>query len=258
MRDQTIRRYLLGTLNNSRRNRLEKRLLNDDELFEELLISEDELVDEYVRGRLTSDEKRRFESHFLITADRHRKFQFGRTLDKYLEINDIADSLSPAEAGRHRTFGNHFLLWPLRRPLASFSMLAIICLGVAICWGLLRRSAVISGPPHIVALTPGGTRSQGSGFQRVQIPSGVMAVEFRLPVSQINYQEHIAELRSGTGTLTEVSSVKAYEDRGQKLVILLVEANKLPPDDYQLKLFGINPGGERELIDSYPFRVPNR
>ena len=82
MNDQTIKRYLLGTLNNSRRIRLEKRLLNEGELFEELLISEDELVDEYVRGRLTRDEKRRFESHFLVTAERHRKFQFGRSTSR--------------------------------------------------------------------------------------------------------------------------------------------------------------------------------
>jgi hypothetical protein len=83
-------------------------------------------------------------------------------------------------------------------------------------------------------------------------------VEFRLPVTQFNYQKHIAELRSGTGKLTEVLSTRTYEDQGQKLVVFLVEADKLPPDDYQLKLFGINPVGERELIDSYPFRVPNR
>jgi hypothetical protein len=237
---------------------LEKRLLNDGELFEELLISEDELVDEYVGGRLTREERHQFESHFLVTADRHRKFQFGRTLNEYLGNNDVADSVTPADAGRQNMFRNRFLLWPVRRPLIAFSLVAILCLGVAICWGLLRRNAVLSGPPLIVALAPGGTRSQGAGLQRVQIPSGAIAVEFRLPVTQFNYREHIAELRSGTGKLSEFSSTRTYEDHGKKVVVLLVEADKLPPDDYQLKLLGINPAGERELIDSYPFRVSNR
>lgn len=258
MSGQTIKRYLLGTLNDSHRIQLEKRLLNDGELFEELLISEDELVDEYVRGRLTQDEKRQFESHFLITADRHRKFQFGRTLNKYLEMNDVSDSVAPRDAGRQWTFGNRLTLWPFRRPLIAFSLVAILFLGVAIYWALVRRSVVLSGPPHIVALAPGATRSQGSGLQPVQIPSGASAVEFRLPVAHIDYKEHTAELRSGTGKLTEVNGARIYEDQGQKLVVFLVEADKLPADDYQLKLYGINPAGERELIDSYAFRVLDR
>lgn len=255
---KTIKRYLLGTLNDSRRIQLEKRLLNDGELFEELLISEDELVDQYVTGRLTSDEKRRFESHFLITSDRHRKFQFGRTLNKYLELNDVSDSVATADARQPRMFQNQFLLWT-RRPLIAFSLVAILCLGVvAVYWTLIRRSAVLSGPPHIVALAPGATRSVGASIQRVQIPLGANTVELRLPVSQFDYQKYAAELRSGTGKQTDAPYVRTSEDQGQKLVVFLVEADKLPADDYQLKLYGINPTGEREPIDSYAFRVLNR
>ena len=255
MSGQTIKRYLLGTLKDSRRIKLEKRLLNDGELYEELLISEDELVDEYVRGRLTHDEKRRFESHFLITTDRHRKFQFGRTLNKYLEMNEVSDSVASADAGRRWTFG--FLLRPIQLPIIALSLVAILCLGVVVYWTLVRRSDGLSGPLHVVALAPGATRSQGSGLQRVQIPSGANAVEFRLPLSRIGHQRYTAELRSGTGKLSEVSNARTYEDQGQKLVVFLVEADKLPADDYQLKLYGISPAGDRELIDTYAFRVLN-
>ena len=168
-------------------------------------------------------------------------------------MSEVSDSVAPADAGRQWTFG--FPLWPMRRPLIAFSLVTILCLGIAFYWTLVRRSAVLSGTPYIVALAPGATRSQGSGLQRVQIPSGANAVEFRFPLSRIGHQKYTAELRSGTGKLSEVSSARTYEDQGQKLVVFLVEADKLPADDYQLKLYGINPLGERELIDTYAFRV---
>ena len=254
-----IKSYLLGNLDDSRRIQLEERLLNDGELFEELLISEDELVDQYVAGRLTDDEKRRFESHFLVTADRHRKFQFGRTLNKYLELNDVSDATVTADAGRSWMFQNRPALWPIRRPLVAFSLVAIICLGiVAVYWTITRRDAASSSPPHVVALVPGATRSEGASIQRVQIPSHTETVEIRLPVSHIKYEKYAAELRSGSGKVTEVPSSTTYEDQGQKLVVFLVEADQLPSDDYQLKLIGINSAGEPEFIDSYPFRVLSR
>lgn len=256
---QTIKSYLLGSLDNSRRSQLEERLLNDGELFEELLISEDELVDQYVAGRLTDDEKRRFETHFLITADRHRKFQFGRTLNKYLELNDVSDPVVTADASRSWMFQNRPALSFIPRPLIAFSLIAILCLGiVAVYWTLTRRDAASSSPAHVVTLVPGAMRSEGAGLQRVQIPSNTETVELRLRVWHIFYEKYAAELRSGNGKVTEVASAATYQDQDEKLIVFRVEADQLPSDDYQLKLNGINPAGERELIDSYPFRVLKR
>lgn len=254
-----IKSYLLGNLDDSRRIQLEERLLNDGELFEELLISEDELVDQYVAGRLTDDERGRFESHFLVTADRHRKFQFGQTLNKYLELNDVSDAAVMPDARRFWMYQNRPALWPIRRPLVAISLVAIICLGLAaVYWTITRRDAASSSPRHVVAIVPGATRSEGAGLQRVQIPLHTETVELRLPVSHIKYEKYVAELRSGGGKVTELPSATTYEDQGQKLVVFLVEADQLPSDDYHLKLNGINSAGEPEFIDSYPFRVLSR
>ena len=82
---EKTRDYLLGNLTDENRAEVEERLLKDDLFFEELLILENELVDDYFAGRLAEAEKLRFESHFLVAPERHAKFRFGRVFHKYLE-----------------------------------------------------------------------------------------------------------------------------------------------------------------------------
>ncbi len=43
-----IQEYLLGLLDEDSRRECEQRLLTDDDLFEELLVGEDELIDLYL------------------------------------------------------------------------------------------------------------------------------------------------------------------------------------------------------------------
>ena len=81
---ERIRRYLLGQLSDGAQEELEQDLLANEELFEELLVSEDELIDEYLGGKLNADERASFEKHFLSTPERHEKLKFGRAFDRYL------------------------------------------------------------------------------------------------------------------------------------------------------------------------------
>src|ERR1051325_3474947 len=84
--DQTIiKQYLLGELSDdAQRQQVEQRLLTDDDFFQELEISEDELIDQYLAGTLTPAERRNFESHFLAAPERRRKLGFARALSKYV------------------------------------------------------------------------------------------------------------------------------------------------------------------------------
>jgi hypothetical protein len=255
---QTMKSYLLGSLNDSRRGQLEERLLSDGELFEELLISEDELVDQYVAGRLTDREKRQFELHFLITDDRQRKFQFGRTFNKYLEVNDNSKSAA-ADARHPEPFPNQPAFWSIRRPIIAFSVVALLCFGIlAAYWIVARREAGSVGAIHVVALVPGGARSPGVGLPRIQIPEGTTTLEIHLAVPELKFDKYMAELRSHQTGVSEVQSVKTHEDSGKKSVIFQIRTDVLPVDDYQLKLNGIDAKGDREFIDMYSFGVRAR
>ena len=54
-----MRRYLTGELSERERDELEEKYFNDDELFGELLESEERIIDDYRRGQLAPSERER-------------------------------------------------------------------------------------------------------------------------------------------------------------------------------------------------------
>ncbi|HVF48885.1 MAG TPA: hypothetical protein VNA19_02285 [Pyrinomonadaceae bacterium] len=81
-----IRNYLLGSLDPEGRQRVEEKLLTDDDFFDELLASEDDLIDRYLSGLLPAVERERFENFFLSTPERQQKLRFARAFNKYLNV----------------------------------------------------------------------------------------------------------------------------------------------------------------------------
>ena len=59
-----IREYLLGKLGETEQQKIEERLIMEDELFDEFEISKDELIEEFCSGELNQDERQWFELHF--------------------------------------------------------------------------------------------------------------------------------------------------------------------------------------------------
>jgi hypothetical protein len=250
--NETIKQYLLGSLEETRKTQLEERLLNDAQLFEELLIAEDELVDHYVAGRLNIDDKVRFESHFLVTPDRIRKIQFGRTFQKYLELNDSAEVPLAAKPVKR------FQLWPVR-PVLAFSLLVVACLAsLGLYWGLIHKDGTGSGRSHVITLAAGTSRSTGTGLHRETIPPDTSTIELRLVVLEIRHRSYKAAFESETTKITDVTSSQTREDNGEKSVVFSVPTKQLPPDDYQVKLSGTDEAGETEFIDSYSFGIVRR
>ena len=80
-----IRKYLLGDIQaENERRKIEERLMLDDDYFEEIEIQEDELIQDYVDDQLGTDERQRFEKHFLISEERWNKVKFARALRRYI------------------------------------------------------------------------------------------------------------------------------------------------------------------------------
>lgn len=80
---QEMQDYLLGTLDGDRRTRFEERILWEANVYEELLIAEEELIEQYLNGDLSKLEQWQFENHFLITAERQTSLRFGKLLHGY-------------------------------------------------------------------------------------------------------------------------------------------------------------------------------
>src|SRR6185369_7852300 len=77
--------YLLGRLSDEMRDKIEERLIDDDDFVETLSTTEDDLIDDYVFGALTEGERKSFEENFVINDERRRKVQFAQSVELYLD-----------------------------------------------------------------------------------------------------------------------------------------------------------------------------
>ena len=63
----------------------EERFIKDADLFEEIKVVEDELIEKYVRGWMNPAERSKFEQIFLTTNKRRERVEFSRHLIKKLK-----------------------------------------------------------------------------------------------------------------------------------------------------------------------------
>ena len=77
---QTMIRYLLGELPEGEQAAMEEQYLADPRVFDELTRTETALVDDYVRGRLSAEMRRRFEQTYLADARRRDRVRFAEAL----------------------------------------------------------------------------------------------------------------------------------------------------------------------------------
>lgn len=141
--EDLTRRYLLGDLLPEERRPLEERVLTDGDFLEYLSAVEDDLIDEYVRGDLSGRERERFESFFLVTAERRRKVQFASALSRYHEPAPAAVTRAPERAGWRTLFS------ALRARGAVIWLPAAACLLLAALsayWLMFRRTPPPVGP----------------------------------------------------------------------------------------------------------------
>jgi hypothetical protein len=266
-----IRLYLLGLLPERRRREIEERLLTDADLYEELLVVEDELIDRHLAGGLDGRESAAFESHFMCSAERREQVRFSAALRRYVAVGgataDEAAGEATAEAAREsgRVAGaggrrGGFLSW-LRAQNAALSFplaAALLLLVFGVAWVALR------GPhpgaarrPFDVALTPDlRTRGGGADSQQVSAPPGTDALRLRLRLTADDFQSYRATLLDAAGaTIFAADSLKPERSDGGAFVVLVVPARATPPGEYQLRLDGLSADGRAESADSYRFTV---
>lgn len=84
-REQTIERYLLGELTEAEQAALEQEYFSDQRLFEQIVEIENELVDKYARGLLSTPKRDHFKEYYLDHAQRRERARFAEALQAKLE-----------------------------------------------------------------------------------------------------------------------------------------------------------------------------
>lgn len=262
---QAIRRYLLGTLPQEQAEEFEQRRLVDGELYQELLIAEDELVDEFLSGEMPASEQERVEAHFLRSPERQEQVRFARTLKRYVTENQpqpkgekkTSAQSTPVEVlpAQKRTFFS--ALFP-RNPALGFSLAcALVLLIVGGLW-LTNRILNRPGAPQTVwaiELTPGLTRGD-QGTTTFSVPANVDTVRLQLDLTDNQYQSYEAEVLDINGRSVAASrDLKAQAANGRPVVLVDVKRELLTSGDYRVKLGGRSNNGNLESLNSYPFKV---
>jgi hypothetical protein len=247
--DGQLRRYLLGELEESEQEALERDLMTSDERFQELLIAEEEVVDDFCAGKLSATQEQEYRDHFLVTPERRRKHRFGTALRKH-----IASAAPTHGRARWKAF------LPIGRPLAAAAAVALLAAGVF--WIVesrpvrLEQTAQIEGPRASVFLTRGSLRSlEPEAVPSITVPAGIALVELQLDVPPDTRGEQEVTLENArTGAVLARGRLPARTLEGQWVVVAAVPAERLDPGDYRVRLRA--PSANVEAI--YEFRVSSR
>jgi len=244
---------------------IEERLLEDRDSFEELTILEEELIDQYLRGELSSADRNSFEERFLLMPERQEKLRFARAFQKYLTEAEAATPVAASpveEASEHLEVTEPpprppgFFL-PFRNPVLSYALAAAILLVVGgLSWLAVKNwRAPQTGQTMAVVLTPGLTRG-GDDAKAITISPDVGTVNLQLALPENRYQTYEAALLNADGQpLATSKNLPAGEVDRRPTVTFEISSPLVPPGDYRVRLTGTTTTGNSESVASYSFRV---
>ena len=81
--EATLRRFVLGGLDEAARAALEEQLVTDPDVFEALGVVEDELIEEYLDGTSSGPDRAAFEQHFVSSPLRLARLRLAKSLRRH-------------------------------------------------------------------------------------------------------------------------------------------------------------------------------
>jgi hypothetical protein len=228
-----LRRYLLGSWEETPAldcQAIELRILSDPDFSEFLLALEDEIIDDYLAGRLSPKEAQQF----------HRRFAQGAA-DRVLRI-EIARALRRNAPRTTRAPTTPFF-WKVSAAAAALAAVLV--------------SFNFWLPNDIVRFTLASAALRGDGaLPRLDLGPDIAAVELELELDSTGYPAYAVSLNDADGRPLVAEESLAARPRGERsFVRLRVARDHLPPGDYVVSVSGVTGDGMHEPLGSYVFRV---
>src|SRR5436190_20781993 len=131
-----LKLWLLGLLPEQQSQFLEQRLITDELFYEELFIVEDELIDDYLAGKLTDNQRTAFESYFMNSAERQEQFRIANALKTYIGGDTKLDpSIQTRPDTSHNKPGAAVFHWMFSsKPIPTISLVAASLFICALVW----------------------------------------------------------------------------------------------------------------------------
>jgi anti-sigma-K factor RskA len=283
--DRQIVRYLLGLLPAEEAERLDEASIADDDFAARLRISEADLVDSYVRGKLEAETLKRFESHYLSSPRRRKNVKFAASLVRAIdraappgtqgqESSALVSSNEPNDAQQAGASSDGQV--GTRSKVALRLMLAAAVLLAASGLLLLQTVRLGTGPNateragdvatgdapgresvSALALLP-QTRAAGS-IPVIAVSPATDRVTFQLRLESNDFQQYEVGLEDpASNQVVWRSDAISAETTGQtRTLSVIVPARVLKPQHYSLTVMGRG-ARHAEVVGSYAFQVAHR
>jgi len=276
--EEVLRReYLLGRLSDQAREQVEERLLGDDDFVEKLSTTEDGLIDDYVFGTLSGNDRKSFEKNFVINDERRRKMQFAQSLDVYLDKLDGPLPSTPTEAppwwetplkairsykfwvavpalGLLLFFAPRIYRW--LQPHDQISFVQTHRARIERQIAEFNKSNDQSSPAQELVLDPSAGLRDGGGIKRVTVPADIKTLTLKLAVPSSSEQNYRALVATVEGIeMFGIDNLKQEVESGRTFVQLKIPTEFLDTGDYQVQLGGIGPDAQLTNPVRYYFGV---
>ena len=278
--DTLLRRYLLGKLRKGKADRLERRLLEDDKLFELAEAVEADLLDAADRGDLAPAERERVLQRLASSPQGRERLALARSL------NTVADEEHVVVPSPRKPV---FSLPAIRWVALAASLLVVTGLGlVARQYGPQARDMIArilfpssaSGqqaketqkpgkpqqpppptpaPPDILALTL--MRLRGSAevvakLQKLHLSPGSHTAEFRITMVGVDAKSFDVAISRAKKTVWETSALMPVQrEKEGTLLFVDVPAEIFSTGRYKI---AVTAEGESEMSEKFEVVQPNR
>ncbi|HEU0251916.1 MAG TPA: hypothetical protein VFR12_02715 [Pyrinomonadaceae bacterium] len=268
--DALLREFLLGKLDEAERERIESLFLTDTQAKERMLAAEQDLIEDYLEGNLTKEDKERFVSHYAQTDEQLRKLRITKSIKDWA----VTEAKAPPVVAPPVSMWARLLQRPVFVLPVAAAIVLVVVLGLI--WvnmrteqqdhlALEQQLAQLNSPASLretpqqmmsLDLSPVTVRSveAQTGIKR---SADVQLVELRLPwILRERYPAYRAELQRPYGAARVTIPNLQAENEGGYIRIRL-PAGMLEYGQYQLELSGVAADGTPGLTERFTFIVTN-
>ena len=242
------RRYLLGQLTDDEEQKLEERLLSEDDFFQEVELTKDELAQEYASGELTAKERKWLQENFLASPEGKQRHEFAKTFDHYVR-NHRAQRKSPNLIERLRTLWN---AQPQLLTAASTAAVLVVAVGI---YSILSTSTPRSFANLTVTNTPSTRSTDDAGsLQSVNLrEKDALKLTLMLPQAAPPGSTFRVEVRLSDSNAGETFDTSAPDPQS---ITVEIPAAQLPRGLYVATVSTTDANGNPQKISGvYPFKV---
>jgi len=291
--EESIRGYLLGAeLPAGVQDRIEERLIAEDDYLERVRSIEDELIDSYLGAALTSEEARLFRQHFLRSSRRQHRVRLFESCARAAERQRNSQRRLPGSPTEITSWWKSMVATMSKhRTLALASALAVFLVVsgfLVVRW----RSGVVAlqqfnqrlssqleeerelrtrlqqqpgdlsrGHGQMIAsfvLTLPGKRGGGGGKSgsTIAVPAGAQVLRLELPVpyEADGIYSVVIETVEGKERFRQ-DDLPARAAASAGIVEVVLPADLLGENDYVVTLRQMQVGGELQKVESFSFRL---